>query len=52
MAVVIKNMDLPSSCVLCPFQTADMVGEYCVASDYRETDSTGKPEWCPLEENN
>lgn len=50
MSVIIEEMELPDSCVHCPFQAADLVGEYCIVSDDREIDSLGKPEWCPLKE--
>ena len=51
--VAIKNMEMPASCIDCPFQ---MIGDeqdfQCIVADkeFCNIDVNRRQDWCPLEE--
>ena len=53
MSVLIKGMDMPENCGLCPFTYSGAFADYCCADPGgREANTLGvfRPKWCPLEE--
>ena len=55
MSVLIKDMEMPKSCLECPFEEAPEFDSYCIAIGDMfigkwEDLGAYKPNWCPLEE--
>lgn len=58
MSVLIRNMEMPTDCRECPFntyhsncgETICWVNKESIASDYKPIHFDGRPKWCPLVE--
>ena len=48
MGIYIKDMDMPTSCDICPFRYENRYSyhEYCSVNEQRIWED--KPDWCPL----
>lgn len=47
MAYIVPDK-LPENCYLCPFCEAQLIGDACGINLHLGTDSTIRPDWCPL----
>ena len=56
MSIIIKGMEIPEDCRVCPMQIYDSYSgetkcraiDKILAEDYRSIPFDGRPEWCPL----